>query len=81
MNFNVSAVKVSVSSSVASGSDGNRWAKKSGHVHFTKGPCAPGGNAHRMRCHTLWRSAEAFRQAKFSAVYILLYQSGCQDGG
>lgn len=80
MNFSASAVKVSVRSSVAFGSDGNRVAKKSGHVHFGKGLCAAGGNAHQMRCHTLRRSAEALRQAKFWAVYILLYQSGCQDG-
>lgn len=80
MNFNAGAVKVSVSSSVASGPDGNRLAKKSGHVHFARGSCAAGGNAHQMRCHTLRRSAEALRQAKFWAVYILLYQSGCQNG-
>lgn len=78
-NFNASTVKASLSSSAASGSDGNRLSRKSGHVHFAKGSCVAGGNAHQMRCHTLRRSAEALRQAKFSAVYILLYQSGYQD--
>lgn len=62
MNFSASAVKVSVSISVASGSDGNRLAKKSGHVHFAKGLCAARGNAHQMTCHTLRRSAEALSQ-------------------
>lgn len=65
MNFGVGAAKVSVSSSVTSESDGNRLAKKSGHINFAKGSCAAGGNAHQMRCHTLRRSAETLRQAEF----------------